>query len=135
MRMGDWSSDVCSSDLLAPARNEGCASQGTSSGVVDEKAALRFGSPHGAAEARYRFMTFRCKDLPVFHALNDGQAKGIVSISMQGRGTGATKGIERNDDRTAHAAWSRGRRRAHRGRSDSDAAAAFRSEEHTSELT
>src|SRR3546814_5412535 len=91
-------------------------------------------------------MTFRCKDLPVFHALNDGQAKGIVSISMQGRGTGATKGIERNDDRTAHAAWSRGRRRAHRGRSDSDAAAAFRgrghaalgqgrrSEEHTSEL-
>src|SRR3546814_8953061 len=75
-------------------------------------------------------MTFRCKDLPVFHALNDGQAKGIVSISMQGRGTGATKGIERNDDRTAHAAWSRGRRRAHRGRSDSDA----RSEEHTSEL-
>jgi threonine dehydratase len=38
-------------------------------------------------------VNFRCKDLPVFHVVEDGQVDEIVSISMLDRGTDATKGI------------------------------------------
>src|SRR3546814_7934021 len=124
MRMSDWSSDVCSSDLLAPLDAEALRHDD------DQRIAL-LGADHGEADAgvaagRLDHRLPRTQRSPALGILDDAEGEAVLHRAH--RVEGLELGVEVDALRRQLAD-------AHRGRAADGAQNAFkRSEEHTSEL-
>src|SRR3546814_9215461 len=121
MRISDWSSDVCSSDLRTPA----------------ERVAQQAGGQIGGCRAEHESDD----------DANQGQREDLRHVNLEDQAAGRAQALQRRDGRglafeiAAHRvadadAADQQRRQAHQGEEEGEAVdeAADRSEEHTSEL-
>src|SRR3546814_6749471 len=80
MRISDWSSDVCPSDLLVSQMIQELDGDGSAESYTQMKAAVM-----GVVQSHFRpeFIN-RLDDIVVFHPLDKAQIKEIARIQMRG---------------------------------------------------